>query len=320
MYHYVLFCKFDLLNKIVDSLPSETIKMLSLPRACQNFNDIMQLQVDLRKEGQNLDRFRNNFKCTTKNDKNKVSFPEPILSEVDCLVEDYMEDSKPISEYLFDDSSAGTTVRRKLAGPLLRAFLQMVFMDNFIHCDLHPGNILVRKTKTLPTTKSWWDSVVSSDEGKDTFIDGEDKYTIIFLDAGIVTTLNDNDQQNLKDLFKAVILNNGEEAGRLMVERARFERCSSIEGGVEKFSQGIADIVSEFHDCRKHGLTLGVVRIGTLLGRVLELCRLHQVEIDPAMANVVMSTLVLEGLGRALEPDLNLFDIALPFVLGRGKV
>ena len=38
------------------------------------------------------------------------------------------------------------------------------------------------------------------------------------------------------------------------------------------------------------------------------------------MANVVLSTLVLEGLGRALDPDLNLIDIAMPFILGRGKV
>lgn len=186
---------------------------------------------------------------------------------------------------------------------------------------MHPGNILVRKTKKIipPSTTNWLHNFVKSDEGRDN-IDGEDTYTIVFLDAGIVTSLNEDDQQNLKDLFKAVILNNGEEAGRLMVERARFERCSSQEGGIELFSKGVAEIVSEFHNRRKQGLTLGVVCIGSLLGRVLELCRVHQVEIDPAMANVVMSTLVLEGLGRTLEPNLNLFDIALPFVLGRGKV
>ena len=296
--------------------------MLSLPRACKNFTDIMQLQVDLRNESQNLNKFLDNFDCRSSNKKtkaelSKVSFPEPILSECNCLVEDFMDDSKPISEYLFDESSSGMDVRRKLAGPLLRAFLKMVFMDNFVHCDLHPGNILVRKTTVSPsTTTSWWESVVRSDDGKS--MTAEDKYTIVFLDAGIVTALNENDQQNLKDLFKAVILNNGEEAGRLMVERARYERCTQTEGGLEKFSQGIADIVAEFHDRRKQGLTLGVVRIGALLGQVLDLCRVHHVEIDPAMANIVMSTLVLEGLGRALEPNLNLFDIALPFVLGRG--
>jgi aarF domain-containing kinase len=149
---------------------------------------------------------------------------------------------------------------------------------------------------------------------------GTDTHTIVFLDAGLAVSLSPNDRRNLIDLFRAVILNEGEEAGRLMVERARYERCSQVEGGVEAFSKGVGELVSEFHDNRKKGLTLGAVRIGSLLGRVLDLCRVHQVEIDPAMANIVISTLVLEGLGRSLEPNLNLLDFALPFVLRAGKV
>ena len=148
----------------------------------------------------------------------------------------------------------------------------------------------------------------------------EIKRTIVFLDAGIATTLGDSDRKNLFDLFRAVLTNKGAEAGHLMVERAKHERCSQMEGGVEAFSNGIADIVAEFHDRRKHGLTLGSVRIGSLLSRVLDLCRVYGVEVDPAMANVVISTLVLEGLGRSLDPSMNLIDFALPFVVGRGRV
>ena len=105
-----------------------------------------------------------------------------------------------------------------------------------------------------------------------------------------------------------------------MVERAKYERCSQVTGGVDAFAKGVEDIVSEFHDRRKEGLTLGAVRIGSLLSRVLDLCRVHGVEIDPAMASVVISTLVLEGLGRSLSPELNLLDFAKPFVMGRGTV
>ena len=93
-------------------------------------------------------------------------------------------------------------------------------------------------------------------------------------------------QQNLRDLFKAVVLNDGEKAGRLLVERARYERCSQIDGGVEAFSKGISNIVAEFHDNRKNGLTLGAVHIGVLLGKVLDLCRVHGVEIDLSMATI----------------------------------
>jgi aarF domain-containing kinase len=139
-------------------------------------------------------------------------------------------------------------------------------------------------------------------------------YTIVFLDAGISTSLSAIDRRNLLDLFRAVILNHGDEAGRLMVQRAKYERCSEIPGGVDAFAQGVNALVSEFHDNRKQGLTLGAVQIGSLLSRVLDLCREYGVEIDPAMASIVLSTLVLEGLGRSLDADLNLIDFALPFV------
>jgi len=142
-------------------------------------------------------------------------------------------------------------------------------------------------------------------------------HTIVFLDAGIAASLSPQGQQNLRDLFKAVVLNDGEKAGRLMVERARYERCSQVDGGIEAFSKGISNIVAEFHDNRKNGLTLGAVRIGVLLGEVLDLCRVHGVEIDPSMATIVLSTVILEGLGRSLEPDLNLIEFAIPFIMGK---
>lgn len=163
-------------------------------------------------------------------------------------------------------------------------------------------------------------TTASSKDGSDDTIIYEMKRQIVFLDAGIAFQLDSEARQNLIDLFRAVVTNNGKEAGRLMVERAKYERCSSVPGGVEAFSNGIGEIVSEFHDRRKSGLTLGAVRIGSLLTRVLDLCRLHGVEIDPSMASVIISTLVLEGLGRSLEPSLNLIDFALPFILGLGKV
>lgn len=143
------------------------------------------------------------------------------------------------------------------------------------------------------------------------------QHTIVFLDAGIATSLQPNDRRNLRDLFKAVVLNDGYKAGSLMVERARYERCSSIPGGKHAFASGVSNIVSDFHDRRKQGLTLGAVRVGALLGRVLDLCRVYGVEIDPAMSSVVVSLLVLEGLGRSLDPELNLMKAAVPFLVGR---
>ena len=131
------------------------------------------------------------------------------------------------------------------------------------------------------------------------------KHSIVFLDAGIANSLSPEDKRNLKDLFKAVIFKDGNQAGRLMVERAKYERCSSVPGGVDAFAKGVEDIVSEFHGRRREGLTLGAVRIGSLLSRVLDLCRVHGVEIDPNMYQLAL------GETEGFE-NVKLLNIAAP--------
>jgi aarF domain-containing kinase len=337
------------LAELVHSLPSDAVRMLNLPRAVQTFGTVLGRQADLRIEGRNLKQFRENFygtdreKASAAASASAIVFPCPMEGWMDAsvLVEELVQDAIPIAEYLRDASEAGQEIRNELASPLLRAFLKMVFIDNFIHSDLHPGNVLIQTS--VVANDDWGSSGTSSrntfrrrlqpllgtkllDEIWRPFTSETEpsapqvRRTIVFLDAGIATTLSPDDQRNLHDLFRAVILNDGDRAGRIMVERAKYERCSQVPGGVEAFASGIRDLVSEFHDCRKQGLTLGAVRIGSLLSRVLDLCRVHGVEIDPSMASVVISTLVLEGLGRSLAPSLNLIDFAVPFILGRGKV
>ena len=326
------------------ALPMERIKLLNLPRAVENFGNILLRQTDLQIEAENLIQFRNNFYHN--NERNEIEsaifFPKPRDGWIsrNVLVEDLVSDAIPISEYLKDSTVHGIEIRKELASPLLRAFLKMIFIDNFVHCDLHAGNVLIQTYTTThpsppPTTRntisSWMSSLLGGPNPRPTnglSTDHHDhlpprteiKRKIVFLDAGIAMSLNPNDQRNLHDLFRAVLLNDGNRAGRLMVERAHYERCSQIPGGVDAFAAGIEDLVAEFHTRRQDGLTLGAVRIGSLLSRVLDLCRIYGVEIDPNMSSIVISTLVLEGLGRSLEPELNLIDFAVPFVLGRGRV
>ncbi len=137
-------------------IPLNVVKMLSLPRAVSNFANVMTGQVDLRVEGDNLRVFRDNFGCTEYHDDDDdsrrtntatksyqtITFPYPELdwASEHVLVEEYAgDDAFPISKYLLDSSSDGLKTRKELAGILLRAFLKMVFIDNFIHADLHPG-------------------------------------------------------------------------------------------------------------------------------------------------------------------------------------
>lgn len=111
--------------ELIHSLPSDTIQMMNLPRVCANFAQVMEHQIDLRNEAKHLHLFRANFAVENNNEKiAKVSFPRPILSDTNCLIEDY-EDALPMSEYLNDESAKGMELRKKLAGPLLRSFLKV---------------------------------------------------------------------------------------------------------------------------------------------------------------------------------------------------
>jgi hypothetical protein len=88
-----------------------------------------------------LDRFRANFAG-----QHDVHFPRPLWPLVNefVLVEEYVGGT-PISQIL-KDPACPVDEKRRIARSGLAAFLKMVFLDNFVHGDLHPGNIFVRES------------------------------------------------------------------------------------------------------------------------------------------------------------------------------
>jgi aarF domain-containing kinase len=124
---------------------------------------------------------------------------------------------------------------------------------------------------------------------------------LIFIDTGLVTELNATNRTNFLDLFKSIAEFDGYKAGHLMVERCR---------------QPDAVIDSEVFALRMQHLVLGVksrtfalgnIKIGDILNEVLSMVRNHHVRLEGDFVNVVLSILLLEGIGRSLNPDLDLF-------------
>lgn len=170
--------------ELAERLPFLQLQWLSLSECVEEFSSLMEMQMDLRREAVNLERFIRDFQ-----DDPKVVFPRPIQPWVSegVLVEEFLSGS-PISNFF---PSA------RLARMGLQAFLNMVFLNNFVHGDLHPGNLMVGQR---------------DDSGEE---------CLIFLDAGIVCELDRHDRTNFLDLFHAVVVGNGTLAGSLMIERVR---------------------------------------------------------------------------------------------------
>jgi aarF domain-containing kinase len=130
----------------------------------------------------------------------------------------------------------------------------MLLLDNFVHSDLHPGNIMVKfsSISTSIVLKTLWTSFFGEDadnlsndpaslESNAIVSDlkslshvptawrdklqslHRDGYLpeLVFIDAGLVTTLNATNRQNFLELFRAVAEFDGYRAGQLMVERCR---------------------------------------------------------------------------------------------------
>ena len=88
----------------------------------------------------NLDQFISNFANKPLDCPGTVDFPRPVFCKEEILVETFME-GQPISTFVHGDFSA--EVKKSIADVGVDITLKMVFAHNFIHADLHPGNILV---------------------------------------------------------------------------------------------------------------------------------------------------------------------------------
>jgi aarF domain-containing kinase len=198
------------------------------------------------------------------------------------LVETY-ESGTLLRDYL---DVADTRQKKRVGKAGLNGIFKMVFFDNFIHADLHGGNIIVNKNSATD-------------------------FRLCFIDCGITGELNQSDQRNLIDLFKAVIENNGYEVGLLMAERSRFP-TKIPKDGKEKFAREMGMIINHIHSV---GLRPDKININELLSTVLMLCFKYQVKLESRYATILIAMGIVEGLGRELDPNINIMANATPFVM-----
>lgn len=123
--------------------------------------------------------------------------------------------------------------------------------------------------------------------------------------------LSSKDQRNLIDLFDAVIKNQGYRVGQFMIERSRCPETISTENR-QAFALAMEKLVNDVH---KTGLKSSKIDINELLSNVLRLCFDYQVKLESRYAVIILAMGIVEGLGRKVDPDIDLMASAAPFVL-----
>ncbi|KAK9369988.1 ABC1 family-domain-containing protein [Lipomyces kononenkoae] len=316
-----------------------TLEWLSLPDEVEKFGEMMRQQLDLRIESMNLAIFRQNF-----THRDGIHFPVsysallPNMNSRRVLIEEYVP-AIPMAKLLQLPPEGRVQVEQEIADMGLNAFLNMLLIDNFVHADLHPGNIMVRfvKVPKLRERLKHQDQTLSHFWNRDTSYDVEatnritdsleslndpaefrdelarlDKEgyrpQVVFLDAGLVTELNDKNRRNFLDLFTAIAVFDGYRAGELMCERSRTP-ATVIDS--EVFALKMQRLLLSI---KSKTFSLGNIKISDVLNEVLTMVRKHHVRMEGDFVNVVISVLLLEGIGRQLDPNLDIFSSALPIL------
>jgi aarF domain-containing kinase len=223
----------SLVTSLAEMVPG--VAEMSLYEGMEEFRSLLLQQLDLVTEAEALIRFRKNFRGSQW--ESIVRFPEPLmeLTSSDVLFETY-EDGQSISKFLERDKPT----KSKLANICLEVLLKMVFEDNFVHGDLHGGNILVRESPA-PTHAQGSPHASKPAPGHGYgYGGGEDSSTssicstistatstttndliLSVIDTGIAHTMTPHDRRNFIDVFYAFIRKDGTRVGQIMSKRSR---------------------------------------------------------------------------------------------------
>ncbi len=164
----------------------------------------------------------------------------------------------------------------KLAADGVEIFYTQVFRDGFFHADMHPGNILVAR-------------------------DGR----YVALDFGIMGTLTDTDKKYLAQNFIAFFNRDYKRVAELHIESG----WAPAETRVDEFEAAIRAVCEPIFD-----KPLREVSFGKVLLRLFQTSRRFGIEIQPQLVLLQKTLLNIEGLGLQLDPDLDLWKTAKPWL------
>jgi len=231
-------------------------------------------ELDLQKEAANTAQLRRNFI-----DSELLYVPEVFwdFSTRNVLV---MERIHGIPVTDIEQLRAQGTNMRKLAERGVEIFFTQVFRDSFFHADMHPGNIFVSRQNP-------------------------DNPQYIGIDCAIIGSLSEFDQYYLARNLLAIFNRDYRAFAELHVECGwvpAHTRVADLESAIRSVCEPVFE------------KPLGEISFGHLLLGLFQTARRFDMEVQPSLVLLQKTLLNIEGLGRQLYPDLDLWNTAKPFL------
>jgi len=252
-------------------------RYLNVEGAIDEFSSLLKLQLDLRTEAANLVRFNENF-----SDVEEITFPklvEGYRPTKDVLIMSFC-DGIPILQYARENQDDPERLR-KMCHIGITSICKMIFEDNFLHGDLHPGNVLI-----------------SPD------------HKFIVLDVGMVTEYSEEDHRLLVDVLTSFIRKDGRRAGELLIDDTNARNSSDQAQAEELYIEKMAALTA-----RAHGKDFFMEQLGTYISYICEAAATHHVMMNQAFVSAALAVKIQEGIALALDPDVSIYRIANPIIL-----
>ena len=249
-------------------------KRLKLVQVVSDYRMTILDELDLMREAANTALIRRNFE-------------DSVICYVPQIYWDYTRRNVMVEERIYGIPISRVDIFKekkvnmeKLAGRGVEIFFTQVFDHSFFHADMHPGNV---------------------------FVDISDPENPVYkaIDFGIVGTLDPESQAYLAQNLIAFFDRDYRAVAELHVESGWVPKDTNI-GEFESAIRTVCEPIFQ--------KPLGEISFGVLLIRLFEVARRFQMEVQPQLVLLQKTLLNIEGLGRELYPELDLWKTGKPFL------
>ncbi|AGF48092.1 ubiquinone biosynthesis protein [Candidatus Kinetoplastibacterium oncopeltii TCC290E] len=266
-----------LLSKIINFFWSDSNR-LKLKGVINEFDKYLHNEIDLRFEAANCSQISSNFKKNN-NRKGMLIVPNIVWELTNSLILT-MERMYGIPVNQIENLHNVGLNTSDIASKGIQIFLLQVFEDGFFHADMHPGNIHISYDRR--TFGSY-----------------------IALDFGIVGCLSDSDKSYLAQNLVSFFHKDYKSVAKLHIESGWVSKDTVV----EDLESAIRTVCEPYF-----GKPLSELSIGKLLLKLFQVSRSFNMEVQPQLVLLQKTLLNVEALGIQLDPELNLWETAKPYL------